>query len=347
MSELDDAVDVVDIDVRSWVEAARADPQLHRDRQVTEVVLAAIGLSPSLRDGLVLKGGTLMALAFQSNRVTGDIDFSAQADPAGFDDLLRAALDASLGPAAIQLGYLDLVCRVQGIKRRPRPELFEDADFPALEVRIGSALRHTPQEQLLAEGRAARILLVEISFRDQVYDFQELHLEKPAVGVRAFTLEELIAEKLRALLQQPIRRRNRRQDVYDIAFLLDRHTLDEAALNALAALLWPDDGDGDLARFIDPLLFERRHALRDRLCGAQSLGAIAPHALAVMMGHTSPRRTLFSYAHHLEVMVAAHVCAAAEERPALAPSKSCFRRTTSLRKRQAQALIGEACPAGG
>lgn len=233
MSELDDAVDVVDIDVRSWVEAARADPQLHRDRQVTEVVLAAIGLSPSLRDGLVLKGGTLMALAFQSNRVTGDIDFSAQADPAGFDDLLRAALDASLGPAAIQLGYLDLVCRVQGIKRRPRPELFEDADFPALEVRIGSALRHTPQEQLLAEGRAARILLVEISFRDQVYAFQELHLEKPAVGVRAFTLEELIAEKLRALLQQPIRRRNRRQDVYDIAFLLDRHTLDEAALQRI------------------------------------------------------------------------------------------------------------------
>lgn len=231
MSELDDeTVEVVDINVRSWVEAARADPQLHRDRQVTEVVLAAIGLSPSLRDGLVLKGGTLMALAFQSNRVTGDIDFSSQADPAGFDVLLRAELDASLGPAAIQLGYLDLVCRVQGVKRRPRPELFEDADFPALEVRIGSALRNTPQEQLLAEGRAARILLVEISFRDQVYSFQELHLDKPAVGVRAFTLEELIAEKLRALLQQPIRRRNRRQDVYDIAFLLERHALDEAAL---------------------------------------------------------------------------------------------------------------------
>lgn len=234
MSELDDgAIDVVDIDVRSWVEAARADPQLHRDRQVTEVVLAAIGLSPSLRDGLVLKGGTLMALAFQSNRVTGDMDFSAQADPAGFDDLLRTELNASLGPAAIQLGYLDLVCRVQGVKRRPRPELFEDADFPALEVKIGSALRHTPQEQLLAEGKAARILLVEISFRDQVYAFQELHLEKPAVGVRAFTLEELIAEKLRALLQQPIRRRNRRQDVYDIAFLLDRHALDELALQRI------------------------------------------------------------------------------------------------------------------
>lgn len=119
------------------------------------------------------------------------------------------------------------------------------------------------------------------------------------------------------------------------------------ATNALAALLWPDEGCDDLARFIDPLLLERRHALRHRLCGPQSLGAIAPHALAVMMGHTSPHRTLFSYAHHLEVMVAAHVRAAADERPALALSKSCFRRTTSLRKSQAQALIGETCHTAG
>jgi predicted nucleotidyltransferase component of viral defense system len=234
MSEPDArGIDVVDIDVRSWVEAARTDPQLHHDRQVTEVVLAAIGLSPSLHDGLVLKGGTLMALAFASNRVTGDIDFSAQADPAGFDHLLRTELDALLEPAALRLGYLDLVCRVQGVRRRPRPELFEDANFPALEVRIGSALRNTPQEQLLAEGKAARVLLVEVSFRDQVYAFQELHLEMPNVGVRAFTLEELIAEKLRALLQQPIRRRNRRQDVYDIAFLLDHYELTDAALKRI------------------------------------------------------------------------------------------------------------------
>ena len=55
-------VDIVDVDIRAWVDSARADQQFHRDSQVTEIVLAAIGLTPSLRQSRVLKGGTLMAM---------------------------------------------------------------------------------------------------------------------------------------------------------------------------------------------------------------------------------------------------------------------------------------------
>jgi predicted nucleotidyltransferase component of viral defense system len=230
-------VDIVDVDIRAWVDSARADPQLHRDRQVTEIVLAAIGLTPSLKQSLVLKGGTLMAIAFHSARVTGDVDFTATVPPDDFDTLLQAELDNALPKAAIRLGYLDLLCRVQGIRRRPRPELFEGADFPALEVRIGSALRGTGQAELLAQGKAARTLLIEVSFRDQVYAFQELHLNNANIGVQAFTLEELIAEKLRALLQQPSRNRNRRQDIYDIAFLLRDNQPDAAACGTILATL--------------------------------------------------------------------------------------------------------------
>ncbi|UZW54986.1 nucleotidyl transferase AbiEii/AbiGii toxin family protein [Sphingobium sp. JS3065] len=237
MPDSDTPVETVDVDIRAWVESARADPQLFRDRQVTEIVLAAIGLSPSLHQSLVLKGGALMALAFGSRRVTGDVDFSATVQPDGFDGLLREELDAKLPIAAIRLGYLDLVCRVQGVKRRPRPALFEGAEFPALELRIGSAERGSKQEAALAEGRAGRILLVEISFRDQVYAFQELNLSNADVGVQAFTLEELIAEKLRALLQQPIRNRARRQDVYDIAFLLDNNPVDDGVRQTMLATL--------------------------------------------------------------------------------------------------------------
>ncbi|WP_271190539.1 nucleotidyl transferase AbiEii/AbiGii toxin family protein, partial [Dactylosporangium matsuzakiense] len=58
--------------------------------------------------------------------------------------------------------------------------------------------------------------------------FQELNLGEADIAVRAFTLGELIAEKLRALLQQPIRNRNRRQDVYDIALLIDENPLGDA-----------------------------------------------------------------------------------------------------------------------
>ena len=142
MHDTDPVVEIVDVDIRAWVESARADPQLYRDRQVTEIVLAAIGLSPSLTQSLVLKGGTLMALAFGSRRVTGDVDFSATVPPDGFDDLLKDELDAKFPAAAIKLGYLDLVCRVQGVKRRPHSDLFENAEFPALELRVGLSLIH-------------------------------------------------------------------------------------------------------------------------------------------------------------------------------------------------------------
>ena len=237
MPELDTPIDAVDVDIRAWVESARPNEQLYRDRQVTEIVLAAIGLSDTLHQSLVLKGGTLMALAFGSRRVTADVDFSATVPPDGFDELLRNELDAKLPAAAAKLNYLDLVCRVQGVKRRPKPQLFEGADFPALELRIGSAKRGTKQEAALAEGRAERIVFVEVSFRDQVYAFQELNLGTADVAVPAFTLDELIAEKIRALLQQPLRNRNRRQDVYDIAYLLDENPLDDENRATILATL--------------------------------------------------------------------------------------------------------------
>ena len=228
MSDADDHAkdvefDIVDVDVRAWVEVSRADPTRYRDRQVTEIVLTAIGLAPSLHTNLVLKGGAAMALAFKSTRVTGDVDFTSMVEPAELAGKLTPELNELLPKTAIKLGYLDLLCQVQSVKKMPRAENFEDHDFPALRVRIGSAKRGTAEAARLAEGKASRVLDVEISFRDHVYTFQELNLMGAGVAVRAFTIHELVAEKFRALLQQPVRKRNRRQDVYDIAFLIDDH----------------------------------------------------------------------------------------------------------------------------
>lgn len=230
--------DIVDVDVRAWVEAARSNPAQYRDRQVTEIVLAAIGLAPKLNTNLVLKGGAVMALAFKSNRVTADVDFTSMAEPTGFADQIAKELNAVLPRTTVRLGYLDLLCRVQTVKKMPRPLNFEEFDFPALLIRIGSAERGTGEEKRLKAGRATRVLDIEISFRDQVYAFQKLNLTGPGVAVRAFTLHEIIAEKLRALLQQPIRKRNRRQDVYDIAYLVETNELtDEDRRNILETLI--------------------------------------------------------------------------------------------------------------
>jgi predicted nucleotidyltransferase component of viral defense system len=219
------AVGIVDVDIAAWVEEARPDPVRHRERQAAEVLLAAVGLSPKLNDTLVLKGGTLMALAFRSTRVTGDIDFTAQCEPEGFVDDLREELDNALPKAALGLGYLDLLLKVQSLKKRPRAASFLNHDFPALAVKIAYALKGSPDESHLHRGTASKVLEIEISFRDQVYAFQELNLTDAHVTIKAFSFHEMIAEKTRALIQQPIRDRHRRQDVYDIALLLESHAL--------------------------------------------------------------------------------------------------------------------------
>ena len=69
------------------------------------------------------------------------------------------------------------------------------------------------------------------------FAFQELNLGGAGVAVRAFTVHELVAEKFRALLQQPIRKRNRRQDVYDIAFLIGEHDFGDADKTAILTTL--------------------------------------------------------------------------------------------------------------
>ena len=75
-----------------------------------------------------------MALAFKSNRVTGDVDFSSIAEPAEFAEKAVAELNDLLPRAAINLGYLNLVCRVQTVKKMPRPL---NLGSSAAECRIG------------------------------------------------------------------------------------------------------------------------------------------------------------------------------------------------------------------
>ena len=176
------------------MEAARSNPAQYCDRQVTEVVLAAIGLAPSLNTNLVLKGGAVMALAFKSNRVTADADFTSIAEPAAFADQIADDLNAMLPRTAIRLGYSNLLCRVQTVKKMPEPLNFDEFDFPALRIRNASAERGTGEEKRLEAGKAARVLDIEISFKDQVYAIQKLNLAGAGAAIRAFTVHEIIAE---------------------------------------------------------------------------------------------------------------------------------------------------------
>ena len=115
MSEQD--LEYAPADLENWVESAKSNPVLYRQRQATEVVLTAIGLSKKLSEALVLKGGTLMAIAFKSDRATGDVDFSSVVPPDDFADKLKEELNNAIPKSLKKLGYTDLLCQVQKVKK--------------------------------------------------------------------------------------------------------------------------------------------------------------------------------------------------------------------------------------
>jgi predicted nucleotidyltransferase component of viral defense system len=63
----------------------------------------------------------------------------------------------------------------------------------------------------------AEVVELEISLNDALCETIQKQLSATTNPIRVCSLEDILAEKLRALLQQTIRKRNRPQDVYDIA----------------------------------------------------------------------------------------------------------------------------------
>lgn len=216
------------VDVKAWIDRARRDPVAYVERQATEIVLSAVGSIPGCGSRFFLKGGILMAVVYESPRGTVDMDFTtdleASPDLAG---KLREALDQALPRAAASLGYPDLVLRVQTIREQPRPFGSAGPSFPALELTIAYARRGTPIEGRLARGQGPHVIHLEVSFNEPVHATQIVRLGVEGPSISAYALTDLIAEKFRALLQQVPRNRYRRQDVYDIAHLVERFALDD------------------------------------------------------------------------------------------------------------------------
>ena len=196
-------------------------------RQAYQIILHAIAGTPSLRESLYLKGGTLMGLAYNSPRRTTDVDFSYT--PFGNPDndtenTLKTQFNAALKRTAAKLGYADIVLCIQSVKREPKNH-YPDGRWPALNFKIAYAKRGTKQETRLNNRRATDVVSLEISFNEQLGEPQEMWVSDED-SLLAYSLVDLVAEKYRALLQQEQRQRNRRQDVYDLEFLL-RHYSDE------------------------------------------------------------------------------------------------------------------------
>jgi hypothetical protein len=234
-----------------WVRQARPDPVRFLERQVTEILLHAIGITASLNKTLVLKGGVLMSLAHGSFRQTGDVDFTAIVDPEPYASLLKHNLNLALTRSSADLGYLDLLSAVQRFDYTPRRDGFEDMNAPALRLSIGYAKVGTSDAQRLKDGQSSRVLQVDISFKEKVIDTQNLTIEEPNITIQAYSFEEIIAEKLRATLQQAERNRSRRQDVFDIRWLIERYRPDLETIARIHAALLAKSENRNITPFLD------------------------------------------------------------------------------------------------
>lgn len=228
----------ITVNIAEWVERAKADPVAYLERQATEVFLSTLAITKPYSCHVFLKGGILMGVVYGSPRQTGDIDLTTIIDPQpGIAEKLAEALDLNFPRAAAELGYPDLMCRVQSKKYFPKGEAFPKNDGPSVKLGIGYAIRGSRQETLFRRGRSPHKLDIDISFKEPVGAIQVVNSGSTASGFRAYSLLDLIAEKLRALLQQEKRNRYRRQDIYDLHTLIRHFDLDDDEKERLRQLL--------------------------------------------------------------------------------------------------------------
>ncbi len=203
--------------IRRWV---NSDPEYLAFRQAVHTVLAAVSGTPDLQTSMVMKGGLLLALGYESSRYTKDIDFSTPTLPGAFDlTNFQRTLDSGLIDAVESLNY-GLDCRIQKLEQSP-PRA--GATFPTIRANIGYAYKAKPNahKRLLA-GNSSTFVGLDYSLNEPVGNVDFLELDEGNV-IRTYDLAELIAEKFRALLQQQERNRIRRQDIYDLHYVLTTH----------------------------------------------------------------------------------------------------------------------------
>lgn len=184
---------------------------------------------------MVMKGGLLMAIRYDSSRFTRDADFSTREKYAkNAEHALLDELDLQLELANDKLPY-DILCRRQRAEVRPA---HEGAQFPTLTLNIGYARRsHSAEMARLYSGQAPKVVQIDCSYNEGAYDVEVLRIGD-GKEIQVYSFLSLMAEKMRSLLQQPSRRRSRRQDVYDLNILISgTSTLSTAEQAGLLDLL--------------------------------------------------------------------------------------------------------------
>jgi len=199
-------------ELASWRRSTGATAAGARLRFMQFVVLASISSSHPLASKLVFKGGNALLFFYGNLRSTLDLDFTAAVDFPDDRKRIEELLNVAL---RYPLNRFQVKARCQSIQRNP-PGL--DKTFPTYLAKVCYQLPGDRYYQNFDEGRKyAQVIELEISLNDVICETVSWKPDESSEPLLRCSLEDNLAEKLRALLQQPIRNRSRPQDVYDIA----------------------------------------------------------------------------------------------------------------------------------
>jgi len=168
---------------------------------------------------MYLKGGLLLGLVHKSPRATTDIDFTAAFQSHdGIEAHVKEDLNKALTHVIAELGYAGSSAAVHKIIIRPETidRALENAHFPAMNLQIQYISPFCGQQKIDHVN-------IDLSFNELAPHRIDILIIGDGIEIPAYSPADIIAEKYRALLQQINRKRRRRQDVYDINFLLQTY----------------------------------------------------------------------------------------------------------------------------
>ena len=178
-------------------------------------LLAGVAEQPALRDNLVFKGGTaLKKCYFGEYRFSEDLDFSGfEGTPVG-DEMER--LVGKVCATAVQL--LDEFAPVEITCERYRERQPHPGGQEAFTIRVRLPWHSHLQTRVIIEITMDERILWPVEHRLVIHNYGE----PLRAALQVYALEEIVAEKLRALLQQADMlekrgwSRSRARDYYDL-----------------------------------------------------------------------------------------------------------------------------------
>jgi predicted nucleotidyltransferase component of viral defense system len=209
-------------DVSQWSRENRTTTLEANIRFMEFVILNCVATDLTTQRGIVLKGGNALRFAYQSPRSTKDLDFSVATGEIPDDaDRIRSLLNNALRYAERRF---NVKAKCQRVKRNPASPL---ATLPTYDVSVGYQFPSDAYFNSFENRNVPTVVPIEISFNDLVCETTGW---SGVQSLQVCSLEDILAEKLRSLLQQKIRNRNRSQDVYDIAKNIRRSAVDRSKI---------------------------------------------------------------------------------------------------------------------